>query len=587
MAGFFLFQTNNRSIKIYQVIQTFADNGLVNPSMIIMGDYTLLLYKKIVEDSPALVKNDKGICAVVGAYVYKGLDSKGSLENSLEDFDRNQLSLSDMRGQFTLILYNKAHICIVSDALSAKHFFSDKHYSFYSSSLFAAAAAIENYTINDLAVYEKLLTGIIISPDTIINEIVQMNKDEQRIANKTSKGVSFLIHPDIIIKPFHKTGRSESEKKQADCILNYFREIKETIQEGQIDLGLSAGHDSTLLFAALAQGFRDKLHLHTHSTGHVHDREKKAAINMAKAKAMEITVVPTPRLDEDDIDISKLLHENLMFFDGRTSHDIGGFSATYRAQYRYQATNGSKTTFSGVGGECLRNHYSVRGKTINADRFFEDKIFNKSFTDHASQEIVEKTKNYHIRKAEEILMVPLHGKVDRINLRRYYSEIMMADGQGNVIDAYNMVSKCFAPFLEKGILAEAYRGLNYLGNYGEYESGIINTLDSNIGSCINSNNGYPFNHIPLRVRFKENIRTRVSKRLWEKLNQCMSGKTTGVPTDNYFRSVMMKNGELTDAFIEMKRRYPDIDFDEVINGYAMDANVAYLSMTMRKLSHEL
>lgn len=586
MAGFFLYKTNDKKLNVHQAKQVFADNGLINPCSIEMGDYTLLLFKKLAEEVPAMATNDKGICAAVGAYVYKGLNSEESLKTTLDDFINHQLSLADMRGQYTLILYSNDHIHLVSDALSAKHFFSDKYFSFYSSSLFSAAAAIGEYTINDMAVYEKLLTGIIVSPDTIINEIVQMNKNQQMIANQSGQKVSFLIHPDMTVKPFHTTGRQESERKQAECILSYFKEVEETIREGQTDLGLSAGHDSTLLFAALVNGFRDQLHLHTHSTGHVHDREKKAATDMAKAKNMDITVVQTPRLNEEDIDLSGLLHENLMFFDGRTSHDIGGFSATYRSQYRYHATNGSKTTFSGVGGECLRNHYSVRGKKINADEFFTDKIFNKSFAENTSQELIEKVKNAHIKKAEAILKVPLHGKVDRINLRRYYSEVLMADGQGNVIDAYNTVSKCFAPFLEQSILTEAYRGMFYLGNYGEYESGIINMLDPDIGSCTNANNGYPFNHIPMKVRIKENVRTRVSTGTWEKLNRYISGKNTGLSDDNYFKSVMKKNEELAQAYAGIKERYPNVDFDQVINGYAMDANVAYLSMTLRKLNHE-
>ena len=585
MAGFFLYKTSDNRIHLSEALDAFSEKGLIHPGKYVMGDYTLYIYPKMTEELPAVVETEQGLCAVVGAYVYKGLNKTESLKKTLADYLSDKLSLSDMYGQYTLILYHSQEIHIVSDALSSKHFFSDRSFSFFSSSLFSAASAIGKYTINDQAVYEKLLTGIIISPDTIIQEIVQMNRLEQEKANEMQLGVSFILHPDITIKPFHTGGAYESEKIQSECILNYFNKLKSTIEEDRVDLGLSAGHDSSLLFAALVQKYQEQLHLHTHSTGHVHDREKSAAEKMAAAKGMNITVIPTPRLDEEGIDLSRLLYENLAFFDGRTSHDIGGFSATYRAQYRINATDGCHVTFSGVGGECYRNHYSERGRKINADQFFMDKIYNKSFIEGASQSIIERTRQAHIRKAEAIIKVPLHGKVNRINLRRYYSEIMMADGQGHVIDAYNLVSSCFAPFLEQRILSEAYCGLNYLQNNGEYESAIIGITDPVVGGCINANNGYPFNHIPLKLRIKENLRTRVSKSIWERMNAFLKSSSSE-NGEKYLKTILSKSGMLSEAFTDMQKLYSDIDFDQVIKGYAMDANVAYLALTMRKLNHE-
>lgn len=585
MAGFFLYKTADSKISVTAALQAFSEMGLENPVRYTLGDYTAYVYPKLTEKKPATAENDRGFCAAVGAYVYKGLNKAESLKKTLEDYLSGTLATDQMYGQYTLILSKDRKIQIVSDALSAKHFFSDEAFSFFSSSLFAAAAAIGKYTINEQAVYEKLLTGIIVSPDTIVREIVQMNKRQQEKANGLQCGISFIIHPDIVLKPFHNRGAYESEKIQAKCILDYFGKLKNVIEEDRVDLGLSAGHDSSLLFAALVQNYRKQMHLHTHSTGHVHDREKNAAKNMAAAKEADITVIPTPRLDEEGIDLSRLLEENLLFFDGRTSHDIGGFSATYRAQYRLKATDGCHVTFSGVGGECYRNHYSERGRRTDADKFFMDKIYNRTFIEGAPRELVERVCQAHIRKAERILKVPLHGKVDRINLRRYYSEIMMPDGQGHVIDAYNLVSDCFAPFLEQRILREAYCGMNYLGNNGEYESAIINIIDSDVGACINSNNGYPFNHIPLKLRIKENLRTRVSKSTWEKLNSLLRSSTSE-NGEKYLKTILSRNEMLSEAYTALQKEYPDIQFDQVIKGYAMDANVAYLALTVRKLKNE-
>lgn len=585
MAGFFLMKKGDQSINICESLHAFSQNGLNTPIEYQLGGYTLYLYNKITAKEPYSVETEYGFCAAVGAYIYKGLDYTLSLENTLKDFSEETLSLSDMYGQFTLILYVKNHIYIISDALSAKHFFSDREYHFFCSSFFAAVAAIGKVSINDMAVYEKLLTGVIVSPDTLVNEVVQMNKEEQKKANQVGCGVAFIVHPDVEILPLHNNGKQNSIHEQVRQIKRYFSILKPALEEERVDLGLSAGHDSTLLFAAMASDYGNNLHLHTHSTGHAHDREKNAAATMAKMKGFDITIVPTPRLDENNIDLQKLLFENLVFFDGRTSHDIGGFSATYRSEYRLMATDGCLTTLSGVGGECLRNHYSVKGNMLSAERFFHDKIYNRSFIEAAPQALIEKVDNYHISKAEKILNIKLCGRVNRINLRRYYSEILMADGQGNVIDAYNTVSKCIAPFLDMHILLEAYRGMKYLGNCGEYESGVICALDPEIGSCINANNGYPFNHIPLSLRVKEAIRASVSSKLWDNLNQLKESNLDKGKT-SYFMNVLNKSEDLFLAFSYLQKKYPDISFDTVVKGYAMDAMVEYLSLTMRKLTNE-
>lgn len=585
MAGFFLLEKSDSSLHLDKALKAFSDNGLKNPIKYELGENVLYIYKKLTAEKPCVVEAREGFCAAVGAYIYKGLDYTQSLESTINDYLNGVLDFSEMYGQYTLILYMNKQVLLLSDALSAKHIFSDRQHSFFTSSFFAAVSAVENVTINDMSVFEKMLTGIIISPDTLVNEVIQINKDEQIKINEANCGFSFLIHPDIKILPKHRMGKKESVDAQVECIRRYFETIKPALNEGRVDLGLSAGHDSSLIFAAINSMYRDNLHIHTHSTGHVHDTEKNAAIAMAEVKGITPTIVPTPRLDEPNINLSKLLHENLVFFDGRTSHDIGGFSATYRAEYRLMATDGCMTTFSGVGGECFRNHYSVKGRKIDAESFFADKVFNRSFIEAIPNDLFEKVKRYHLSKAGRILNAKLHGKVDRLYLRRYYSEVLMADGQGNVIDAYNTVSKCIAPFLDPHILQEAYRGIKYLGNCGEYESSIICALDSEVGRCVNANNGYPFSHIPYKLRIKEALRASVSTKIWENLNR-LKKRRIYEHAGKYFHDVLDTNEELAIAFNKMKEQYTYIDFDIVIRGYAMDALVEYLAMTLRKITNE-
>ena len=51
-------------------------------------------------------------------------------------------------------------------------------------------------------------------------------------------------------------------------------------------------------------------------------------------------------------------------------------------------------------------------------------------------------------------------------------------------------------------------------------------------------------------------------------------------------NVLNKSEDLFLAFSYLQKKYPDISFDTVVKGYAMDAMIEYLSLTMRKLTNE-
>jgi hypothetical protein len=271
--------------------------------------------------------------------------------------------------------------------------------------------------------------------------------------------------------------------------------------------------------------------------------------------------------------------ENLHFFDGRTSFDIGGLSSTYTTKYRAQSTEGRGFTMTGVGGEVYRNNFSIAGKKIDMQEFLRDSVFNKFFDKAVPENAIrEKIKTFHLKKAENRLSTTLKGKVEMLTVRRYYSELMMPEGQGAVIDAYNQVSRCIAPFIEPNIIKEAYKGLKYFGSGGEYEGAIIHYLDPSLAH-INSIYGYPFDNISLRYKVKEWVRAHISTSVWDILAQ-LRGRNSVDNDKAYLSRVCRKSMLLENALVHLKKLLPEVNYDKLLCGKSAASNVAYLAVVL-------
>lgn len=575
--GAFLLTRDTNEVNLQKSKTILTRKGFQGPTEYRLGDWKLLLYPKMTHKQPQAFWTGKEGVFVIGTFLYRGMNFEQSRRALFEDASRGNIDTSQMLGHYTVLVYIRGELTLISDPLDTKHIFTSSGYSIFSSSLMATAAVLsERPSINREAFLEKCLTGIILSPDTIFRDVIQLNRAIRD--NATAKGVPIHFLQGKVSREtphYHKYGRKASAEKQAGTLTDYLGKWKNALGEQHVDLGLSAGYDSTLLFAAALPVFGAALHIHTHSTGHVHDHEKAAAIHMCQMENMECHVVPTKRFDEMGGNPLPILFENLYFFDGRTSFDIGGFSPTYCPGYRTQATDGCFLTMTGVGGEIFRNNFSVTRKRVRFESFLRDCVFNPHYLAAVdSQTVLKQTIDYHLKKAEALLGAKLRGKVDAIWLRRYYGEVMMPEGQGHVIDAYNTVSYCIAPYLEPSILQESYKGLPYLGSFGEYESEIIRALSSDLAHTISSY-GYPFDAVPAKIRLKQWIRARIPGHVWMKLAALKGG---GIGDTAYFSRVATHCPELKAAAVQLEKEFPDMDIQEMMKGPSMTANLSYIAL---------
>lgn len=580
MGAFFIYEENEK-LNIDKVVGVFQEKGFNKPSKFNLGKYHLILYPKLLANKPQFYESEGEAIFAVGTFIYKEKDFTTSLKELLNDFKSGSFNKNELLGHYTILFYIHEKVHIIQDPTNVKHVYTNTSYTIFSSSLFAIAAAMENLTVNKMAVYEKFLTGIIVSPDTVFNEIIQVNSCIQNKINLMSRKISFIKNTFIVENiQNHRCGREKSAAWQGEILRKYLLKWDAAIKKSSIDLGLSGGYDSTLLLAAIYPLYKENLHIHTHSTGKVHDKEKKVALDMTKKKLLPCNIIVTEKYDSISGNIDSQLMENVVFFDGRTSFDIGGLSPTYTAEYRIRATEGSPFTLTGVGGEVYRNHYCIIGNSINIEKFLSEIVFNPYFNKAINGHILKyRVAEYHVLKCERILGIKLRGQIDMLSVRRYYSEIFMPEGQGHVVDAYNTISFCLAPFLEPQIISEAYKGMAYLGNHGEYEGSIIKYLDAELASC-ESSYGYPFDHVPLLQRIKQMARARISRAIWEGLSKTIEPRKSSEL--DYLEKVCEKSQMLKHAINVIKEMFHDINLSYVLCGSSMPANISYLALTIEK-----
>ena len=580
MGAFILY---NNKLDVSKSLKYFNNKKLTSNITYKINNWTLIVYAKVLETYPQVYTVNNNLIVVIGTMCYKTYGIVESRIKLLDDFINNKIDYNSIKGHYNIIFNINNKLYILCDDQNVKHIYCDNECNIFSSSLFAIAMSyLGKLTINKLALIEKLITGIVVPPETIFNEIYQINDyyhDLLKCKNFNIKFISYKQKSKNVT--FDNDGIKNSINDKNKYLLDYLHEWNSFVKESNgLDIGLSAGYDSTLLFSLLFKEYYDYIHIHTHSTGHVHDHEKNATICISNLKNKYCNIVETHRLNSTMYDIDKILDDNIYFFDGMTSFDIAGFSETYSCEYLISSSNGSRFSMSGVGGELYRNKFGYSNRNVSLLAFLSNNHFCEGYNRISSSDIVQESINNHVRKSEILLDCKLSGTVSPLTLRRYYSEILMPEGQGHAIDAYNTVYYCLAPFLEKSVIMNGYKSILYNTIYNNYEGKMINALDPEVAECISSY-GYKFNTLPMSILFKKFMMTHLPKQFLKILYKKFHRINCDI-TYNYYCAICDNCPSLKSEVKKLK----DFDFSFDINAIIKDrrviSNFSYIARLLSK-----
>lgn len=523
----------------------------------------LHLNARIMEEGYFLENSDSWIYAV-GTFFYKNFSFKESLNQFLEDFGKNKIDDSKMFGHYALLIFYNQKLHIIHDPLGAIRIFTNIEKTKISTSFLGLwFSSISPLKIHKEASYERLTSGYITAPDTLVETIRDStyedfeNSDISKLKMKS---------------PQYKKGKKDVSF-QVESARNYFNRLFQLAEEGSISLGLSGGFDSRMLLGLLSS-YPNK-YLFTHHTIGVHGKERKIAETLSKLVSSELHIKETPEPSRLSLkEAEKLLLDLIYYYDGRTANNSGAFSETGTYEYNFFHLNGKVLGINGKGGEVFRNYYNIPKKKYSFHKWYASLILYPSHKKVFSKEQRDKLLNRIEHKIKKRISV--NSRWSRWNIQRYYSEIRQADCEASIVSAQNKITRYIAPYLDAKLLADAYQSYSYSGDNSDFQVELIKSLNPELVN-IQSNYGYCFSHIPLKFRIKDflvkNIPLSIkSKRLENIIKPAQDQKLSAVETE---------------ALEFLKNHFPEIRGEYCFSYYAqrnVATNLVYLLKEAERLN---
>ena len=583
MGAFFIF-CKSLVHDVSPALELFKEMGFSLPLSVEVGEWTIYSYRKMVSNFPNVVSAHGCTLISTGTPIYKGLDYCDSLTALLNDYCSSSLDLKELIGQYTVLFCRKGTIDILIDPLGCKHLFTNKTRSMLSSHMLAIGLCCNKHLhINREAFCEKLLTGIIMPPSTLFREILQVDWNIAENINNECRGIRFYRASDFYVSISDRKTLEQCLIEQANTLNNYFCLLNKA-GKGGIDIGLSGGYDSRLGLVCLNKFSSVRIHLHSHKTENVHNKDLAIARKMAKAINLPCHVIPTKELKHSD-DVDKILRKSVLYFDGRSSFSIGGCGEVYTASYRKESTESTPFTLTGVGGELYRNVFDIGYRNIRFDRFMEDKVFSQNFRKALPPNLYYELHDSIIKKAAIRLGINPKSRQSKSIAHRFYCEIMMPDGQGVALDAYNQVSCCVAPFLEPRIIVKGYETIPFHHSGGEFEGKLIKYIDPDL-AAIPSSYGYPIGKRSMTARIKESMRAYIPSSVWNQMAErfLRGKKSTSVIKDE---ELYAGSQTLKDACAYLFELFPEIDFIPLLKSKEDFRKIQFAAMTLYYMKEKI
>jgi len=588
MGAFFLFNSDE-PVDRDGVRAVFQRKGFTAPEEFSLGRMTLWLYRKQLVDEPNHLVADAGTAVfATGTVVYKGKPYAETLRTLLEDFRAGCLDQEELIGSFCLIFFADNRLSILTDRFNVHHVYLTEDGRRLSSSFLAVLASHRGpLPLNRLALYEKMSTGCVVGPDTLVSGVLQLTDGVRVRAGED--GYCFIPHaPRPGAVEFCTAGREACVEHQVSVLRRYFERIGPLAQRYAPELGLSSGYDSRLVLC-LGKLLPVPLAAHTHWTLGVHEREKAIVELLSGVYGNPLRVVPSRRLEQHvEEDLAAILDDNVYYFDGRCGHDMGAYSETYTRKYRIEVLGDNRLSLSGLGGEIYRNYcFSSRKRVRFRDWMKHHVGFQVADRIISSRDVKEETWRHVLRKTSEILDADLSGTVDRFTTRRYFAEVRTPQSNGVNHGAHNQLTFYLTPFAEPSVVREAYRATPWIGLSGRFEAAMIARLDKRVAD-MPSHYGFPLTREPASHALYALLKGYVPDWLWLLRRRLVRNTTRrGVEELRGYREFVRRSRRMQEIDAAWRDYAPEIDLSWCVRDPFCKWNVVSVGSLLREFQSRI
>lgn len=589
MGGFFLWN-QKITIDLNSVRNVFKSKGFNSPSEFILGDARLLLYPKQMHSTPQTIKLDSGQeLYLVGSMGYKRLSFQASIKTLLQDAVAGSIDWKELIGSFAGLIWDGNQILLLNDRLHVQPVFHNRLRTVFSTSFLAmVAAGGKQQKLNRMALLEKISTGYIVSPDTLVEGIFKITDEYSE--NEPNPLIRLSRSPVKMIESPPTAAELSLEdciQQQKDSLCQYMIACSVLEPCGGTVIGASAGYDSRLLLAA-AMGRVPGLMLQTHATEGVHDEDRRIVGKWADERGLRLIVVPTRplrKLAEHELD--QIADECVSFFDGRNSHNMGSLSEVYTRRYSISSLGEAGLRLNGLGGELYRNYYFSARRRLDLFQWMQHHVYyppSKMIIGDSGK--LGELHDYVMGKVFRMLNERVRSEVDQFFVRRYYSEVRMPECDAVNSNAHNQVAYYLMPFIEWEIIRAGYRALPHIGFSGKFQARLIASFDAQLAETP-SHYGFPLLHEPLSWQVKAIIKGSIPDALWNRrLAKQMHSSRAGNRRVSFIRE-LDRNPMLKESVNLLRGICSGMDIDAGLLDYAQGPNVLFIAFLINRLSRNL
>lgn len=469
MGAFFLYP-NNIGIDTKSVQSLFSLKGFTAPAEFILGNFSLIHYKKALFPNINSISIGRNFIFCVGTLSYKGLDISDGLMQFYEDFIAKNIKTNRIHGTFAIILFIDGKIFIANDDENLYPIYINQELGILSSSFLAIAEQLKTLSVNKLSAIESLITGCSFGFDTYFNEINRFRwGNEVRMPN--------MFHYLPLTKnpePEYKPNKQEAYSIQRQAIDQWFKDFSLLANDHGCEVGLSSGYDSRLLLALCLNHFDGNRVIVGSNYKNPPDGDLKIARKLAlavKKDCKEVPIVSTKAMTTEQLEQN--LKKAFLFYDGqvRANH---GWSREYRTvDYRKKVLGELRLGLSGHAGELLRNDYNLDRFKFSYNKWILNNLIGKSGQKRiGNKQSLSQLIKYIKSKLNHII----DSNCMCINItdaHRYYNEAWVQSGPGIRASIENQLSYYASPFTDYSISKTAYNLVPFL-DAATFEKSLIN-----------------------------------------------------------------------------------------------------------------
>lgn len=502
MGAFFLYR-KDQEINKGAIIDTFSNKGFKQlPFEIAFNDYKLILYPKIKIPEKHVFKLGDEVIIGIGTFIYKTFDGNEALKEIYSDIKRNTFHQCNVAGDFLILLKDRKDSIHLYPSCGYNYnvFYNKKESIFSSSFLAVLTASAKIVSINKPAVTEILLTGNLIGPDTIVNDIVRL-ENPSRLSSKD------LIHHKAnknkaqFTIDYHALSFSHEVDRQLEGLKAYIKNIKPFVQKHGIALGLTGGFDSRLLLGAfLSEGIKPKIYSTWRKTK---TKEFTTAEKLAEKIGANINYLQHKSwVDKSSDEISETVEENYWFNDGLIRTHQLWIEEIKSKNYHENLIEPVKINTSGIGGEQYRNNERYRIKsTFDLRKWLKIEVLFKTIKNPFSDKKNESEFiDYLTHKINNLLRVENSNRINFNEIKRYYNELYNPANRTTRNNVENQLYYFLSPFSDYQLSQTAYKAIPHLGRDFGFEKEMINRIYPTLGEVKTDYGFAPQEKVSLKQR---------------------------------------------------------------------------------------